>query len=107
MTSILTEFGIPMRLVRLLKHVSKKPVVKSAYQESFRSISETRRYFIAIVYELCFRICYQEGMEVNGTYQLLVYADDVNILGKNTNTTKSSSLRDSRELGLEVNTKKT
>jgi hypothetical protein len=51
----------------------------------------------------------QKGLKLNGTYQLLVYADDVILLGDNTDTIKKciETLIDaSREVGLEVNTEK-
>jgi hypothetical protein len=52
----------------------------------------------------------QVGLKLNGTHQLLAYADDENLLGDNTVTIekKTETLIDaSKEIGLEINTEKT
>jgi hypothetical protein len=43
------------------------------------------------------------GLELNGTHQLLVYADDVNLLGDSVNTIRENSetlLQASTDIGL-------
>jgi hypothetical protein len=52
----------------------------------------------------------QVVLKLNGTHQLLVYADDVNLLGDHIDTTKRNTealIDATKEVGLEVNTEKT
>jgi hypothetical protein len=51
-----------------------------------------------------------EGLKLNGTHQLLAYADDINILGDNIDTIQKSTealLDAGKEGGLEVSSEKT
>ena len=52
----------------------------------------------------------QDGLKLNGTHQLLAYADDVNILGGSVNTVKKNAealVAATNDIGLEVNAHKT
>jgi hypothetical protein len=50
------------------------------------------------------------GAKLNGTHQLLAYADDVNLLGDNIDTMKRNTetlIDASKEVGLEIKVEKT
>ena len=52
----------------------------------------------------------QDGLKLNGTHQLLTYADDVNILGGGVHTIKGNAealVVATKEIGLEVTADKT
>jgi hypothetical protein len=52
----------------------------------------------------------QDGLKLNGTHQLLVYADAINILGGSLHTIKKNTeafVVANKEIGLEVNADKT
>ena len=51
----------------------------------------------------------QDGLTLNGTHQLLAYADDINILGGSVHTVKENAealIVATKEIGLEVNADK-
>jgi hypothetical protein len=52
----------------------------------------------------------QVGLKLYGTCQLLVYADDLNLLGENIDSVRKNTetlIDASKEIGIEVNTEKT
>jgi hypothetical protein len=74
-----------------------------------------KEIFIETAFLLCFRYAIrrvqvnQDGLKLNGTYQLLIYADNINTLGGSVLTVRKNpeaSVVASREIGLEANADK-
>ena len=119
---ILIEFGIPRKIVMLIKmrltetysrfrvgkNVSDKFPIRNGLKQG-DALSPTLFSF-ALEYAIWRVQVNQDGLKLNGKHQLLAYADDVNVLGGSIHTLKENAealVAATREVGLEVSADKT
>jgi len=114
---ILLEFGIPRKLVRLIKmsltetysrvwvgkNVSDRFPIRNGLKQGDALLPLLFNF--ALEYAIRRVQVNQHGLKLNGTHQLLAYADDVNILGGSVHTLKENAealVAAAREIGLEI-----
>jgi hypothetical protein len=115
----MTQLGVPMKLVRLTKmflnemyskvRIGKHLADRFPIQSGLKQGDALSPFLFKFALEYAIKNVQenQAELKLNGTHQLLAYADDVNLLGDKINTTTNTdTLIDAcKEVDLEVNEK--
>jgi hypothetical protein len=120
--NILIQFGIPRKLVRLIKimclsetysrvrvgkNLSDRFPIRNGLKQG--DALSPLLFNFALEYAIRWLQVSQDGLKLNGTHQLLAYADGVNILGGSVHTLKKDAealVAATKTIGPEVNADK-
>jgi hypothetical protein len=120
--NILIEFGIPRKMERLIKMCLTETYSRVRLGKNLSDRFPIRNglkqgdalspllFNFALEWSIRRVQVNQDGLKINGTHQLRVYADDVNILGgsiRAVNENAEALVVAAKEIGLEVNADKT